>query len=154
MNIFLMDNRNVVAVVKDLIQAVRDEEEGFRLAAEAFERRDVKLLLIYYSHQRADFFQELHRLEQVYCDGTDELDKSAHELHAGWNHLHSALDAHDLEGILSACECGETHTIGCYRNALSQDLPLDIQMLIGAQSLEVKAAHDKVRYLRGHALAA
>jgi len=154
MNIFLMDNRNVVAVVKDLIQAVRDEQEGFRLAAEAIERRDVKLLFIYYSHQRADFSQELHRLEQAYCESLDEPKESPHELHEGWNHLHTALDTHDLQGVLSACECGENHTIGCYRHALSQDLPLDIQMLIGAQSLEVKAAHDKVRYLRGHALAA
>ena len=154
MNIFVMDNRNVVAVVKDLIQAVRDEQEGFRLAAEAFERRDVKVLLVYYSHQRASFFQELHRLEQVYCEDFEELDNSSRELNAGWNDLHTALDAHDLEGILAACECGETHTIGCYRVALSKELPLDVQMLIGAQSLEVKAAHDKVRYLRGHALAA
>ncbi len=148
-----MDNRNVVAVVKDLIQAVRDEQEGFRLASEAFDRRDVKLLFAYYSNQRGGFFEELHRVEEAYGESVDDAESEC-QLRDGWDHLHAALEAHDLQGVLTACECGETHTICCYRQALSQDLPLDIQMLIGAQSLEVKAAHDKVRYLRVSTMAA
>ena len=147
MIVSLMDNRDVVSVVKVLIETVEEDREGFRLAAEASECSDVRLLFIHYARQRAEFSDELHRLERTY--GGDESENvSPVAFSHGWSHLQEALRSRDHQAILSECERGEGYAIGAYRKALSQELPLDVQMIIGAQSLEVKAAHDKVRYLR------
>lgn len=154
MNILLMDNRTIVAIVKDLIHVIDEDKEGFRLAAEASSRSDVKLLLFHYSEQRAGFAEELHQLEFAYGGQPAEIDSSTIQFHDGWAHLLDAVETHDSRGILSVCETGESFVMNQYRQTLSTDLPLDVQMVIGAQSLEVKAAHDKVRYLRDLALAA
>lgn len=143
-----MDNQDVIAVVQSLIETVEEDREGFRLAAEAAERSDVRLLFIHYSRQRAEFSEELHRLERTYGGTGQDPEPHPIEFLHGWTHLREALKARDSQAILTECEKGEGYAIGAYRQALSRELPLDVQMIIGAQSLELKAAHDKVRYLR------
>jgi len=146
MIVFLMDNRAIVSVVQSLIETVEEDLEGYRLAAEASTRSDVRLLFIHYAKQREEFSIELHRLEQAYGGGLPATPHRGGFTH-GWSDLPGALKAGDSQAILTECERGEGYAIGAYRKALSQELPLDVQMIIGAQSLEVKAAHDKVRYL-------
>ena len=75
-------------------------------------------------------------------------------LRRGRLNLRGALNAHDPGAILVECERGEDHAMAEYRKAIDLPLPTDVVHAIGAQSLEIKAAHDKVKYLRDIALAA
>lgn len=149
-----MEDNEVISVLKDLIQTVEDGREGFRLAAEATDNPDIRSLFVHYAAQREQFSTELHHLTAEYGDLFTDVEGSMRgALHRGWLNLRSALSGHNAGAILSECERGEDHAMGVYRHAIDLPLPENVVRAIGAQSLEIKAAHDKVRYLRDLALA-
>lgn len=149
-----MENKEVVSTLKDLIQTLEDGKEGFKLAAEATDNADMRTLFLHYSMQRAQFSTELHHLSGLYGDEAEDTASSlTGALHRGWLNLRSALNGGDPGAILAECERGEDHAVAEYRKAIDLPLPTDVIHAIGAQSLEIKAAHDKVKYLRDLALA-
>jgi len=150
-----MENKEIISILKGLIQTVEDGKEGFKLAADATDNADMRTLFLHYSAQREQFAAELHHLSGAYGDAAEDTGSSVTgALHRGWLNLRSALNAHDPGAILTECERGEDHAVAEYRKAIDLPLPTDVVHAIGAQSLEIMAAHDKVKYLRDIALAA
>lgn len=150
-----METQEITSVLKELIQTLEDGKEGFQQAAEATDNADMRTLFLHYSAQRERFSDELHHLSDTFGEPSEnEGSTMAGALHRGWLNLRSAINAHDPAAILSECERGEDHAMSEYRKAIDLPLPINVVHAIGAQSLEIKAAHDKVRYLRDLAAAA
>jgi len=146
---------DALKTVRELIQTVEDGKEGFHLAAENTENHDLKTLFTHYSHQREQFVSELQQIgKSLGLSSQEDHSTMAGAFHRGWMNLRSAINAHDPAALLAECERGEDHALTTYRKAMAAALPLEVMHAVEAQSLEIKAAHDKVRHLRDLAMAA
>ena len=138
------------SILNDLIETLKDGQEGFRVASEDVESSELKTLFSRFSLQRSKFAGELQSLARDLGEGEPETSGSvAGSLHRGWINLKSALASRDEHAILSECERGEDSAVSEYRKALEDSsLPAPVRVALTSQFSEVQAAHDQVRDLR------
>lgn len=141
---------NTISILNDLIQTLKDGQEGFRAAAADVESTDLKTLFGKYSLQRSKFAGELQSMARSLGGNDPETAGSvAGALHRGWINIKAALSSKDEHAILAECERGEDSAVAEYRKALDADgLPADVLETLRAQSVEVQEAHDCIRDLR------
>ena len=142
--------KNTTSILNDLIETLKDGQEGFRAAATDVESSELKTLFSEYSLQRSKFAGELQALAHSLGEKEPETTGStAAALHRGWINLKAALTSKDEHAILAECERGEDSAVAEFKKALETEaLPADVRATIQTQSVAVKAAHDRVRDLR------
>jgi len=69
-------------------------------------------------------------------------------LHRFWVNIRTTIAGMDDESVLDECERGEDVAKQAYEEALRQDLPPDVRVMIAKQYQEVKSNHDRVRDMR------
>lgn len=141
---------NTLSNLNNLIETLKDGQEGFRAASEDVANSGLKSLFSKYSLQRARFAGELQELAHSLGE-SDPADGGsvAGAVHRGWLNLKAALMSKDEHAVLAECERGEDVAVAAYRKALEQaDLPANVRSVIERQAADVKAAHDHVRNLR------
>src|SRR5438094_5590573 len=141
-----MKNQN--EIIDNLIETLKDGQEGFKQAAEAVKDPQLKSLFVEYSAQRSQFATALQ--SEVQSLGNEpETDSSATgALHRGWINLKSAVTGGDDHAILAECERGEDSAVEEYKKALDDGLSPSAQQLVSRQFAEIKAAHDRIKGLR------
>ena len=146
---------NTTSILNDLIETLKDGQEGFRAASQDVQSHDLKSLFSEYSLQRSKFAGELQALAHSLGEKEPETSGSVSgALHRGWINLKAALTSKDEHAILAECERGEDSAVAEYRKALEHtDLPSHVADTLREQAAEVKAAHDRVRNLRDALLA-
>jgi uncharacterized protein (TIGR02284 family) len=98
------------------------------------------------SEQRAQFARELE-MEVSRLGGDVERSGSiAGAAHRGWMSLKSSVTS-DPHAIIAECERGEDSAVRQYQEALEEDLPSEIRVMVERQYRQVQAAHDRVRAL-------
>ena len=144
----MKDQKETTSVLDDLIQTLKDGQEGFKQASEAVRDPQLKSLFTEYSQQRSRFATDLQ--SQVQNLGTKpETDSStAGALHRGWINLKSVVTGGDDHAILAECERGEDSAVEEYKKALDDDLSQPLHELVSRQYTDIKAAHDRIRNLR------
>jgi uncharacterized protein (TIGR02284 family) len=136
-------------VIDDLIETLKDGQEGFKQAAESVKDPQLKSLFSEYSQQRARFAVELRSKAQSPDDRESKMSGSAAgALHRGWINLKSAVTQGDDHAILAECERGEDSAVDEYKNALNNGLSVPVQDIVSRQYAEIQRAHDRVRQLR------
>jgi uncharacterized protein (TIGR02284 family) len=139
-------------VIDNLIETLKDGQEGFKQAAEGVSDPQLKSLFRDYSQQRARFAAALQ--SEARRQGETEPENSssaAGALHRGWINLKSAITGGDEHTILAECERGEDSAVEEYKKALEDDLTPAAQELVSRQFVEIKAAHDRIKSLRDSA---
>ncbi len=138
------------SLLNDLIETLKDGQEGFRSAASDVESSDLKSLFAEYSLQRSKFAGELQALNRSLGAKEPEAEGSvAGALHRRWINLKAALTSKDEHAILAECERGEDAAVAEYQKVLEDpDVPQNVQSVLRIQFMEVKAAHDRIRNLR------
>src|SRR3954471_24064899 len=150
----MKETREIMSVLDELIETLRDGQEGFKQAAEAVSDPKLKSLFRDYSDQRARFVTALRTEARRFGDKQPENDSStAGALHRGWINLKSALTGGDEHTILAECERGEDSAVEEYKKALENGLTPVAQELVSRQFAEIKAAHDQIKSLRDAAKA-
>ncbi|MDB6137467.1 MAG: hypothetical protein JWO94_539 [Verrucomicrobiaceae bacterium] len=141
---------NSISTLNDLIQILKDGQQGFQESAKDVQSADLKTLFNELSLQRSSFAGELQALVVGLGEPEPETGGSlAGSLHRGWIDLKSAVVTQDAHAILAECERGEDSAVAHYREALEdQDLPADIRATVEKQSIAIKSSHDRVRDLR------
>ncbi|HYF37513.1 MAG TPA: PA2169 family four-helix-bundle protein [Prosthecobacter sp.] len=141
---------HATSTLNDVIETLKDGQEGFRTAAEDVENPQLKSLFREYSQQRAKLAAELQSLARSLGESEPEDNGSVGgALHRGWIDLKSALASRDEHAILAECERGEDVAVKTYKDALDDpDLPANVRQILQSQFAAVKAAHDRVRDLR------
>jgi uncharacterized protein (TIGR02284 family) len=136
-------------VLNDLIETLKDGQEGFKQAAESVSNPKLKSLFRDYAEQRSRFATALQSEARRHGETDPETDSSASgALHRGWINLKSALTGGDEHAILAECERGEDSAVEEYKKALGDGLSPSAQELVSRQFTEIKAAHDRIRSLR------
>ncbi len=143
-----MKEQKETSRLDDLIQTLRDGEEGFKQAAEAVRDSQLKSLFTEYSQQRSRFATDLQSQVRNLEKKPEINSSAAGALHRGWINLKSVLTGGDDHAILAECERGEDSAVEEYKTALDDDLPQPLYDLISRQYTDIKEAHDRIRNLR------
>ncbi len=144
----MADNDRVISVLNHLIETCKDGQDGFKAAAEAVGRSELKTLFYEYSQQRATFAAELQDEVRRLGGDPEKTGSTAAALHRGWIDLKSAVAGRDDRAVVSECERGEDAAVASYRDALAdQSLPADVRSVVERQYAAVREAHDRVRAL-------
>ena len=142
-----MKNQN--EIIDDLIETLKDGQEGFEQAAESVKDPQLKSLFSEYSQQRARFAVELRSKAQSPDERESKMSGSAAgALHRGWINLKSAVTQGDDHSILAECERGEDSAVEEFRKALNNGLSAPVQEIVSRQYAQIKEAHDRVKDLR------
>ena len=137
------------ARLDELIETLKDGQQGFRQAAEAVSDSKLKSLFRDYSDQRSRFVTALQTEARKFGEDKPEDDSSAAgALHRGWINLKSAATGGDEHAILAECERGQDSSVEEYQKAVEDGLPPALQEIVSRQYAEIKATHDRVRDLR------
>jgi uncharacterized protein (TIGR02284 family) len=145
----MKEEKEVVSVIDDLIQTLKDGQEGFKQAAEGVKAPQLKALFNEYSNQRSQFATELQ--SQAQSPGRSQPEESgsaAGALHRAWINLKSAVTSGDDHAILAECERGEDSAVEQYEKAMNDNLPASLLEIVSRQYSDIKNAHDRIKNLR------
>ncbi len=134
-------------VAKELVETLKDGEDGFASAAERLrdsDRSEWAATLQRLSEQRADFRGEIIELGHEYDDDVDESGTVTAALHRGWISLKDALTGDDAGRVLASAVTGENHAVSEYEKALEHDLSSGFREVVARQHASVLAARDEV----------
>ena len=132
-------------IVDNLIETLKDGQEGFKQVAEGVKDPQLKAVFDEYSRQRGRFAVELRSKAQSADERDSEMSGSAAgALHRGWINLKSALTRGDDHYILAECERGEDSAVEEFRKALNNGLSAPVQESVSRQYVQIKEAHDRV----------
>lgn len=135
-------------ILNGLIETSVDGEKGFRKAAEDAKSAELKGLFSERASECAQAVLEL-RAEVTRIGGEPEGHGSiAGALHRGWVAVKASVTSNDDLAVLEEVERGEDAAKKNYRDALSQNLPNEIRVLVEKQYQGVLRNHDRIRDLR------
>lgn len=140
-------------VTKDLMQTLKDGEDGFARAAERVgdSSADLSSTLRQFSQQRSQFYAELDQLAQTYGDDVDDAGSVAGALHRGWISLKDAVTGDSPKPVLDAAVTGEDHAVSEYEKALEEDLSGGLRAVVERQLGSIRQARDAVSQLASNA---
>ncbi len=148
-----MDNKEVISVLNDLIETSKDGEKGFQECAENIQSIQLKSLFNQRAQECAAAAADLQQLARDLGGDPEKKSSVAGALHRRWVDRKSLLTGKDDEAILNECERGEDVALKRYKEALEEDLPASIRMVVEKQWQGVKRNHDQVKSLRNLARA-
>ena len=136
-------------ILDNLIETLKDGQEGFKQAAEAVKDPQLKSVFQQYSVQRGRFISELQTHAPSSSERNSDVSGSAAgALHRGWINLKSAITGGDDHAILAECERGEDSAVEEYKKALDDGLTAPVRDLVANEYTEIKQAHDRIKSLR------
>ena len=145
----MKEEKEVISTINNLIETLKDGQEGFKQAAEGVKDPQLKSLFNDYSLQRSRFATELQSEARVL--GESELETSssaAGALHRAWINLKSAVSRGDDHAILAECERGEDSAVEEYEKAMRDNLSASLREIVARHYAEIKNAHDRIKNLR------
>jgi len=141
--------KETISTLNDLIETLKDGQEGFRQSAEGVDDPQLKSVFDEYSLQRSRFAGELQSEVRGMGESDPENSSSvAGSMHRAWINVKSAVTSRDRHAILAEAERGEDSAVSAYKGAMEKDLPAPIKSIVARQATQVKEAHDRIRSLR------
>jgi uncharacterized protein (TIGR02284 family) len=146
----MSQQKEIISTINDLIETLKDGQEGFRQASEAVKDSKLKSLFSEYSLQRSKFAGELQNEAISLGDHNPEDSSStAGAMHRTWINLKAAITSGDDHAVLAECERGEDSAVAEYKKAMEdEDLSAPVRETISRQFTDVKNAHDRIKALR------
>jgi uncharacterized protein (TIGR02284 family) len=145
----MAQKQEFISTINNLIETLKDGQEGYRQAAEAVKDPQLKSLFNGYSEQRARFARELQtEARQLGEDEPEKTSSAAGAAHRAWINIKSVATSGDDAAILAECERGEDSAVNEFTEALEERLPDSLQQVVTRQFNEVKSAHDRIKNLR------
>ncbi len=145
----MKEQKEVISTINNLIETLKDGQEGFKQAAESVKSPQLKSLFNEYSEQRSRFATELQSQARSLGEPKPETSSTAAgALHRGWINLKSAVTSGDDHAILAECERGEDSAVEQYKETLDSNLSAPLREIVSHQYSEIKNTHDRIRKLR------
>jgi len=146
-----METEKSIEALNTLIQINNDRIEGYETASKETDEHDLKTMfaeLAQTSHTcHRELVSEVNRLGGTPTEGT----KITGKFFRVWMDVKAALTGKNRKAILNSCEFGEDKAVETYSDVLKDDsehLSAELQTIIRAQHVLIKADHDKVKSLR------
>ena len=138
----------VEVALHELIQNLRDEQEGFRELAHRLNSDRAKRFFLEETQVRAEYAAELEN--ELHRMGVHDVTVSTsrrEKAKVWWAEMKSALAEGD-HSLLLAAEEGEDTTRKTYVAALRMELPLPLREILDRQYAHIQRSHDDVKALR------
>ena len=146
-----MNNEKIVSILNGLLQISRDGGEGFKTCADDVSDSALKMYFL----NRAQSWDQIHHTLSAevrnYGGNPNPSGTATGVLHRTWIDIKTGLTKQDNLAVLEECERGEAVALMAYENALRQEIPDNLRVLLERQYEEVKKDHDRVRQLRDEA---
>lgn len=140
-------DEEAISTLNDLIETCRDDEQGFRIAAEGVKDAQLQALFIDYAQRRAEFAEELQKEVGKLGGSPDKNSAFTGTLYRSSINIRSALSAGNEGAVIAEVERGADQAVKSYREALGANLPPAIKELIQRQFQQVQQSYDRVRLL-------
>jgi len=145
----MAQQKEIISTVNNLIETLKDGQQGFRQAAEAVKDPQLKSLFSGYSEQRMRFATELQsQARRLGETEPEETSSTAGALHRAWINIKSVATSGDDAAILAECERGEDSAVKEFKEAMEDGLMPPLNEIVSRQFSEVKTAHDRIKNLR------
>ena len=145
----MKEQQEVISTINNLIETLKDGQEGFKQAAEGVKDPQLKSLFNDYSQRRSRFATELQSQARSLGEPEPETSSTAAgALHRSWINLKSAVTRGDDHAILAECERGEDSAVEEYKKAIDQNLSAQLREIVSRQYSEIKNTHDRIKNLR------
>src|SRR5205085_9784663 len=115
-----MDNDKAISTLNNLIETLRDGQEGFKEAAENVKDSDLKTFFNQVSLERAQMVGELQQEVRALGGDPENSGSTAGALHRTWIDIKGTLTGKDDHSILSECDRGEDYAVKAYENAFKE----------------------------------
>ena len=146
----MSQQKEIISTINDLIETLKDGQEGFKQAADAVKDSQMKSLFSEFSLQRAKFAGELQNEAISLGDhNPEDSGSTSGAMHRTWINLKAAITSGDDHAILAECERGEDSAVNEFKKAMEEkELAAPVRETISRQYADVKRAHDRIRELR------
>jgi uncharacterized protein (TIGR02284 family) len=146
----MSQQKEIISTINDLIETLKDGQQGFKQASEAVKDSQLKSLFSEYSLQRSKFAGELQNEAISLGDhNPEDSGSTSGAMHRTWINLKAAITSGDDHAVLAECERGEDSAVAEYKKAMEyEDLSAPIRETISRQFTDVKNAHDRIKALR------
>jgi uncharacterized protein (TIGR02284 family) len=142
-------SKTATDILNDLLETLKDGQEGFRTATEDVKSAAAKELFAHCSLQRFKYINELQELAKSLGEPNPTNTSSfVGRVHRAWIDAKSAVTGHSDHAVLAECERGEDTAVAEYKQALENDLPPQVKSVIEAQLAGIQEAHDQVKAMR------
>jgi uncharacterized protein (TIGR02284 family) len=149
-----MKNKEAIAeTLNDLVQINNDRIVGYEKAMHELkdEDGDLKTLFVEMIHESHTLKMALSTELNVLGSETESGTTASGKIYRVWMGVKAVFSGHNRVAILENCEYGEDAAQAAYTSALEGEaLPHHIQLILQEQKAVLKAAHDKIKYLRDH----
>lgn len=144
-----MDSKATQTLLNELVQTLKDGEEGYATALTDVEDQDLKEVFKKYAAQRDGYLTELEdQMHQLNLKAEEESSITG-TVHRAFINLKAAVTSKDRKSILNECERGEDYAVKAYQTALkAQDLPSQLKSIIEKQAQGIQQGHDEIKRLR------
>lgn len=142
-----MGRDQAITTLNNLIETLKDGEEGFRTAAEGLKDAQVKAQFLEFSRQRGEMVRQLQEEVRRIGGDPEKSGSVSGTMHRGWMNIRSLVSGNDDRAIIAEAERGEDVAKQVFADALGADLPPSTMSLVQQQAAQVRSVHDKVRDL-------
>lgn len=145
-------DEQTIRTLRTLIEICRDGQRGFETAAGDARAGDLSQLFLAYAQERGTYGEALQTQVAALGGDAEKSGGMAGSLRRGWINLKSAMASDEPHAVLAECERGEDAAIEAYDEALETPLDPESRKIVSHQARGVRAAHDRMRQLRGSAV--
>ena len=137
----------VESTLKDLVEVLRDGQEGFKELGHRLQNDDVKRFFLEETQRRAEYAAELEN--ELHRMGVHDVKVSTS--HAGkarifWGEIQASL-AGGQKALLSTAGRGDEAALKAYASALKEDLPLPLREMLDRQQAHVHRSREQIQSL-------
>jgi uncharacterized protein (TIGR02284 family) len=135
-------------LLNELIQTLKDGENGYATALTDVEDADLKGVFKQYAAERDGFLTALE--DQAHQLNIPVVERSSvtGTAHRAWINIKAVLTSKDRKAILNECERGEDSAVSTFEKAKDAEVPAALKAIVQQQYTAIKAAHDAIRTLR------
>ena len=146
------DDAALLTLLGDLLETIKDGEEGFATAAKDVDSKELRGLFTKLSLERGSFRGELQKLIKSLGEPQPDAEGSVlGAAHRGWIELGAEVASQNEEAILDECGRGEDSAVAAFTNALEQELPGSVRVVLAEQCGKIEASRTLVYDLHGKA---
>ncbi len=128
-----MSNKDIKSSVNDVIENLYDSRNGYKECADKIDNPQMQQLFQRLANQRERMLQELKSRVEFAGVEPSQSGTMAAAAHRTFIDIKSLLTGGDTDAIINEVKRGEHHTISQYKEAIDEDIPVDLKALLSQQ---------------------
>ena len=146
----MIKKENIAEALNDLVAIHNDRIEGYQLALNELDDSDEDLKQLFLMQIKQSHAIKMYLGNEVQVEGESIADSTtmSGKIYHTWMDFKAAFTWQDRRSILASCEFGEDAVQKAYSEALEEELPAHIRMMLIDQQAELRISHNKIKLIR------